>query len=190
MDNQNKKPYYKSKPKKYSYLDEDGNSLSAAGILPYDEKGIWLIGEKGKNAVLYTDIGGRYEYHDCDIYQTISREFNEELYHSVEITRSQVEELYPKSKKLYLKGPKGDIVYVSLLIHVDTLAKLDIHLSPDRFSQCRDKVVKANSNVPDKLYESVELKYFTYPEIEMVLKKNTVSTRLRKILAQFNDKYE
>tara|TARA_R100000750_G_scaffold3774_1_gene3022 strand:- start:608 stop:1177 length:570 start_codon:yes stop_codon:yes gene_type:complete len=189
MDN-SKKPYHKYKPKRYSYIDNEGNSLSAAGILPYDAKGIWVIGEKGKNVILYTDMGGRYDYHDCDIYQTISREFNEELYHSVEITRSQMEELYPKSKRIYIKGPKGDIVYVSVLVHVDTLAKLGIHLSPESFSNCRDKVVKANPSVPDKLYESVELKYLTYPEIEVLLKQNRVSTRLRKILAQFNQNYE
>ena len=164
MDNKGKKNK-QSRTKRYTYIDDNGNSIPSAGILPYTTKGLWLVGEKCKKVVLYTDIGGKYNYHDCDIYQTISREFNEELYHSVEITRSQVEELYSKSKKLY------------------------IQLSSKTFSESRDKVMKANPHVPDFLYKSVELKYFTYSEIEVLLKKNAVSTRLRKILAQFNQNY-
>lgn len=188
MDNKGKKNK-QSRTKRYTYIDDNGNSIPSAGILPYTTKGLWLVGEKCKKVVLYTDIGGKYNYHDCDIYQTISREFNEELYHSVEITRSQVEELYSKSKKLYIRDPQDKIVYVGVLVHVDNLAKLDIQLSSKTFSESRDKVMKANPHVPDFLYKSVELKYFTYSEIEVLLKKNAVSTRLRKILAQFNQNY-
>lgn len=168
--------------KRFRYHDENGYQLTAAGITIIEEDGIWLIGEKSKSGkILYTDIGGRYEFADGDIYQTISREFNEELYHSCEITRSKIKELYPSSTKLYLRNNRKQPVYVTLVVNIKDLG---IKLSPQSFIECRKEVIKHNPTVTDSNYESVELRLFKYHEIDKLIEENKLSSRFLALYAE------
>ena len=55
--------------KKYRWFDGKGRQLTAGGILPYDDTGIWVIGEEDKSGITYTDAGGKYQFEDGDIYK-------------------------------------------------------------------------------------------------------------------------
>ncbi len=177
-----RKPYNPSE--KFRWDDGQGRQLSAGGILPYDGDGIWVIGEKVKDEIIYTDIGGKYQYQDGDIYKTVAREFGEELYHSSNITREQVLEISKTSGPMYVNGHKNKPVYVCYIVPYDIMKSMGIVLDPTLFLQHRLEVLRGNPHVfPDK-YDSVILLHIPFDRLISMLakEKSSISYRLRGVL--------
>jgi len=176
----------KRKPKKFKWHDGRGRELTAGGLLPYDDKGIWVIGEKkSKNSSIeYTDAGGKYRFEDGDIYFTISREVSEELYHSLSLTREAMLKIRDNHSPTYVNGPCNIPVYICYVVHVKDLRKYGVVLNPVLFDKNRKKVLKGNPDVPTEFYSSVELRYLRFKEFEDndIKPKINLSHRLKRIL--------
>ena len=186
------KSYYE-KPKKYRWYDGHDRQLTAGGLLPYDEKGVWLVGEQDTGgSVGWTDMGGRYEFEDCDIYKTIAREVGEELYHSSELLRRDVVDFSKKYKPIYVNGHQGLPVYICYPVHTRELAKKDFILDPQLFQKNRRDALESNPSVPVNYYPTIELRYFSYCAINRALKKEKGSPilkfRIQRILKSFLQK--
>jgi len=165
--------------KKYRWLDNRGRQLTAGGILPYDETGVWVIGETDKSGnITYTDAGGKYQFEDGDIYKTIAREFGEETYHTCELTRSQVLELYNTFEPVYVNGHKNRPVYVCLVI--PRLAISSLKFDSFKMKEARNEVLKNNPNVPPEYYNSVNIKHLSYDQLSS--DDIRISYRLKRIL--------
>lgn len=176
--------YQQPQNKKYRWHDPQGRQLTAGGILPYDENGVWVILEKKKDNLELSDMGGKYHFEDGDIFCTMAREFCEELYHSVCITRKNVIDFLKKGDMYYILGYNAVPVYAVLLIHVDELEKIDVKLSPELFLERRKKIIEQNPYVPEEYYSSVELKYVKYSELKEYYEKKQyyISNRLSRII--------
>jgi len=158
-------------------------TLTAGGLLPFDDRGIWVIGEYNKTnpkILEYTDFGGRYNFEDGDIFATIAREFNEETYHSSEITRKQVLKLSKLFENVYIDGYHHKPVYICMIVPTTALRLLDISLDKDKFAERRAIVLNQNPDVPRKYYRPQELLYITYKDIQD--DKYRLSNRLKCIL--------
>jgi len=190
--NSNKKFSQNSEPRckthkhneKYSWDDGQGRQLSAGGILPYDSEGIWVIGEKAKNEIIYTDIGGKYQYQDGDIYKTVAREFGEELYHSSNMTREQVMKISKMVGPMYVNGHKNIPVYICYIVHYSIMKSMGIELNPFLFLENRLEVLRGNPHVHSDKYDSVILKHIPYSNLISMLstEKSPISYRLRGVL--------
>ena len=167
-------------PKKFRWHDGKGRQLTAGGLLPYDDKGIWVIGEKKTKCgeIEWTDPGGKYKFEDCDIYTTISREFSEELYHSSSISRECILNIKNTNTPTYVNGHKGTPVYVCYIVHTNELKKYQVELDAELFLRYREKTLSGNPSVPTEYYSSVELRHILFTEIENV----NLSYRLKRIL--------
>lgn len=195
MDKVGKRKNYYEKPKKYRWHDGNGRQLTAGGLLPYDEKGIWLVGEQdssGPRAVEWTDMGGRYEYEDGDIYKTIAREVGEELYHSAELLRRDIVYFSRKYSPVYVNGHQGLPVYICYPVPINELTKKDFVLDPLLFQKNRRNVLDSNPTVPPNYYPTVELRHFPYCVIYRALKKEKgtpiLKFRIQRILKIFLQK--
>lgn len=179
-----KTPVHKKETKKHRWHDGEGRELTAGGILPYDDTGIWVIGEKNRDEVVYTDIGGKYQYQDCDIYKTIAREFGEELYHSSDLTREQVMKIKETSYPVYINGHHNKPVYVCYMVHTDVLSEYGLTLNSTKFSQARRDAVAQNPTVPEHYYNSILLRHMKYAEVAEILgrKPEALSYRLKGII--------
>lgn len=186
-----KNPYIPHKnhvyQKKYRYHDDNGKQLTAGGILPYDDNGIWVIAEKKKNGEIeWTDPGGKYKVEDCDIYTTIAREFCEEVYHSDSLSRKDILSLSEKNTPTYVNGHMNLPVYVCYIVHTDELKKYGVNLDPVKFLQCRNEALKHNPGVPDECFSSIELRYISFRDVEKSMHSvngpYNLSYRLRRIL--------
>lgn len=174
------RPVYKpATHEKYRWHDPVNNvQLTAAGLLLYDDVGVWVIGEMEKGRVVYTDPGGKYNFEDGDIYATIAREFCEETYHSSEITRSKIIELSCHHPPVYVRGHHNFPVYVCYVV---PLTETGVTIDPDLFQRQRSQVLANNPRVPQGCYKAVELKRIPYAE----LKTAPLSYRLNRILSSF-----
>jgi len=176
--------------RKFRWYDGKGRHLTAGGLLPYDGGGVWLIGEMGRSEdVEWTDLGGKYEYGDGDIYKTIAREVGEELYHSSELLRRDVFHFSMTYSPVYVNGHKKTPVYICYPVPIYELSKKGFVLDPDMFEICRQEVIKSNPMVPPNFYPAVRLKYFLYQDLRDALtgKENApnLKFRLKNILQQF-----
>ena len=171
---------YISSSKKFRWYDEQGRQLTAGGLLPYDDRGVWVIGEQKTRdgEIEWTDPGGKYKFEDCDIYTTISREFSEELYHSSSISRECILNIKKTNTPTYVNGHRGTPVYICYIVHTDELKKYQVKLDPDLFLRYRQKTLSGNPNVPPEYYSSVKLKHILFSEIGNV----NLSYRLKRIL--------
>lgn len=166
-----------------------GYKLSAGGILFYDDEGIWVIGERIGSEIEYTDIGGRYNPNDCNIWTTIRRELEEETYGMCDITTSQIKTFIspsggeststPRSGVIYIEGHDQQPVYVCIV----TKTPSNITLREDLFSRLRDITISENPDMPSTFYKPVCLKKIRYSELKN--DKFRLSFRLKKILTQF-----
>ncbi len=163
--------------KKFRWLDNQGRMLTAGGLLPYDEDGIWAIGEINKDDVLFTDMGGKYQFEDGSIYQTIAREAYEETYGMLELTRSVVESYYSKYPVVYVNGHKNKPVYSCVVVPIGVL---NVDLNNDIFTAKRLAVIKSNPDVPPGYYNSVCIRHLSFAEINSA--KHQLSYRLRRVL--------
>lgn len=188
MEKQTKKKMkndsFYNKVKKFRWHDPYGRQLTAGGILPYDDNGMWAIVEKKKSNLELSDMGGKYHFEDGDIYFTIAREFCEELYHSVDVTRKNILDLTEKGEFCYILGYNAIPVYGVLVIHTDELEKLGIRLCPELFSLQRKKIIAQNPHVPDEYYSSVELKHIPFADLKEYYEKKPcyISNRLSRII--------
>ena len=181
--NESQRKMHKSS-EKCRWDDGQGRQLSAGGILPYDDHGIWVIGEKVRDEIIYTDIGGKYQYQDGDIYKTVAREFGEELYHSSNITREQVIEISKTSGPMYVNGHKNIPVYICYIVPYNFMKSMGIVLNPTLFLEHRAEVLRGNPRVfPDK-YDSVVLLHIPFDRLISMLtkEKSPISYRLRGVL--------
>lgn len=181
----NSSRYFNASRIKYKWSDGDGRMLSAGGILPYDEHGIWVIEESRNEGPLeWNDIGGKYEPEDGDIFTTIAREFCEELYNSTDgcLTRNILKRLVKSGvcKTSYVNGYRKQPVYVAYCIHVSILRALNIKLNPTKFQKRRNKILKQNPHVPEVYYGAITLRYIPFDDLPS--ESNHMSYRLRKVM--------
>ncbi len=163
--------------KKFRWYDGKRN-LTAGGLLPYDSDGVWVIREISGEKSEYTDIGGKYRFEDGNIYNTIAREFGEELYYSSEILGRDVKEIEKTIKFTYINGYHKRPVYACLIVPVDVLKKYGVKLDPKLFEKNRLEILKQNKFVPVEYYKSVELCHVTFKEIGSIC----IHRRLNQIL--------
>lgn len=169
--------YKPSTHEKYRWHDPINNvQLTAAGLLLYDEVGVWVVGEFEKGRIVYTDPGGKYNFEDGDIYATVAREFCEETYHSCEITRSKIVELSKKYPPVYVRGHHNFPVYACYVI---PLEESGVKMNPVLFNYNRFQVLKNNPKVPQACYKAVALHRISYEE----LKTASLSYRLGRIIS-------
>lgn len=192
---QRKRSWGPTKSRKFRWHDGKGRQLTAGGLLPYDGEGIWLVGEMDRNgSIAWTDLGGRYEFEDGDIFKTIAREVGEELYHSSELLRRDILYFSKRYSPIYVNGHRKIPVYVCYPVPISELSKRGFILDPELFEERRQEVLKSNPMVPPSYYPSVELKYFSYAEIRRSLRGDpkclTLKFRLRSILRQFLPRVE
>lgn len=175
----NEKPK-KNPSKKYKWVDSiTGHSLSAGGILFYDDTGIWVVGEKDHGEIVYSDIGGKYEYEDGNIWTTIRRELYEETYGCCEIVSQDIISLSQKYPPVYVNGHKKLPVYACLVVPItETLSFPNFTLDPEIFTERRSKTLIENSDVPVDYYPCVLTK-LTYKSLKTQPK---LSYRLQRIL--------
>ena len=166
--------------KKFRWYDGNGRQLTAGGLLPYDDEGIWVIGEKKTKDgdIEWTDPGGKYKFEDCDIYTTITREFSEELYHSSTISRDCIMNIKENNTPTYVNGHQNKPVYVCYIVHTSELKQHGVKLDKDLFLKNRYQTLIGNPDVPPEYYSSVELKHISFSDI----KNENLSYRLRRIL--------
>ena len=169
--------------RKKFYWHDQNLQLSAGGLLPYDENGVWLISEEKNGNVEWTDPGGKYRFEDCDIYTTIAREFNEELYCSTDLTRGGVKKLLKSGRTdmLYLNGHRNTPVYACVIAHVDDLKEAGVTLNVEKFNTRRDKTIIQNPNVPESFYSSISLEYVPYTKFDDQFRSH-MSYRLRGLV--------
>jgi hypothetical protein len=176
--------------KKFRWHDEQGRQLTAGGLLPYDDKGIWVIGEKKtKDSELeWTDTGGKYKFEDCDIYTTISREVSEELYYSSILSREAILKIKETHTPVYVNGHQSKPVYICYIVHIDILQKYGLYLDRDLFINYRNKAINSNPDVPPEYYSSIDLKHLTFESLNF----SPLSYRLKRILkyGHLSDKLE
>lgn len=183
--------------------------IAAGGILICDKQltrngenkeGIWVLAEKAKKGIEYTDIGGKYSPDDGDIYATISREFREELYNTAEIPYRQIK--YLCTNNMTYEGISGSIVssevrkkiensgtfkgvcvvrrglYLSLIVNRSFLPS--ITLDPIEVEKARKRIVNSNEFSNEEFYRTISLKFLPYDEIKE--NYNLLSYRLRTVL--------
>lgn len=173
------------KKQRARWHDPRGKQLTAGGILPYTEDGIWVIGEKQNQGdkIVWTDLGGKYEPEDCNINVTISREANEELYHSVHITPENIKKISETHKEVYVFDQNNEPVYVCYVVSVDLLKEMKIFFDREKFLKNRSEALLQNPEVHN-FYVSVDLKHITFEDIKKEIdnESKNVSFRLKEIL--------
>jgi len=186
------------KPKtnrKFRWHDGQGRQLTAGGLLPYDGNGVWLVGEQDReNSIEWTDLGGRYEFEDGDIFKTIAREVGEELYHSSELLHRDIVFFSQRYAPVYVNGHQKVPVYICYPVPIIELMRRGFVLDPELFLRNRSMVLKSNPMVPENYYPAVQLKYFPYSILRQVLngerKTPTLKFRLRSVLKKFLPRIE
>lgn len=160
---------------------DTGYSLTAGGILFYDDDGIWVISEREGKGVNYTDIGGKYMFEDGDIYAAIKRELAEETYQTVELTYANMTELRRSNKvaRIYVKGHLDVPVYLCLLVPIEVINVIvpSFKLDPKEFTIRRNVVVQQNPTYSDH-YVAQNLHYISYNDVASL----KMSYRLRLII--------
>ena len=155
--------------------------ISAGGILPIDKNGFWAVEETGGKL---SDIGGRYEVTDCDIYKTITRELSEETYNTVEITRKNFLDMVSTNciEEKYLLGYHGKPVYVYYCVNVEYLEKYGATFDIQLYNEARKKTLK--SNYDNALYTK-KLVYVPFDEIDKL--RDNMSSRLQNIVDEMKN---
>jgi hypothetical protein len=172
-----------ARPVKYRWADGCGNKITAGGVLVYDDQGVWVALERRWGRTELTDIGGKCECTDCDIFFTIAREFCEETYHMAAITRQDVMNFAAVPGALaYVTNNRGRPVYASLSVHVDDLRRCGVEMSPETFNQNRELALQSNPTVPAEVYSTVALRYLPWAALNTV-EAPILGNRLRQALA-------
>ncbi len=170
--------------KKFKYVS-DGMNMTAGGILPYDDTGVWLLEEKTRSGTEWSDPGGKYRYEDCDIYVTISREFMEELFYSVSLSRENVITIDKTHNPIYVSGHDRKPVYQCYVVHTDELKKYGVDINIDAFMAYKKRAIRKNPYVRVDYYP-LDLRKISYEELYDALKNKkdsiNLSFRVKKII--------
>lgn len=176
-------------PKRYRWKGPEGE-LAAGGILIIDtvegEKGVWVLVEKSRrrgreNDVDYIDFGGKYDYNDCNIYATISREFREEVYNTDEISVKTIKDLYhlsPSNRKATMRLCRGQ--YVCLIVDRSLLPPLT--LNSEKVRQARVDAIQTNPNIHDRMYRTEDLMFLPLKDATKEPHLSRIAYRLGYIL--------
>lgn len=172
---------------------DDPHYIAAGGIIICDRQkdgevekdGIWVLIEKSRrgSGLEYTDIGGKYDWNDGDIYATISREFREELYNTDEISYRTIKHLCGQSKsddsdnELFIMR-KGK--YMCLI--VDRKLLPDVSLDYRKVEEARKKILSENPFCRNEMYRTVSLQFLPFDRIAE--EKDKLSYRLSTILKE------
>lgn len=188
---------YKSPPIRWK--DPEGGVVAGAGILIYDDTGIWTILEdpdtrNHKKPFEYNDIGGKYKARDRTLTRTIKRELEEETYHSLgEISIKDIEELwnnpdesFVRKVTIYGKG-EGTPKYICLLVHKIMLP--NINLDPKNFTLSRQSLIEQHPTIKQEHISTLSLHHFTFEEVAKNINDRSehyFSDRLIKIIKGSN----
>lgn len=142
----------------------------AAGIIPCNNEGMWLILEKQKNKKVLTDLGKRCIPSDRKITRTAVRSMAEESLFTFEVTNRHFEYLLSTGKvDHFYVGNREDPKYISYWVDVEDLGKS----RPDLFDSKRNFELENGRKV-----NAEKLIFVRYEE----LFNYTLSWRLQKIL--------
>lgn len=170
--------------KKFKWRDPiSGHALTAGGILFYDDQGVWVIGERDKNGIVYTDIGGRYAYEDGNIWAAIARELREETYGTCELFARDIINLSRLHSPVYVNGHDNRPVYVCLVVPLNSRILAEqpyFALDPANFSTCRQRTLMENPDVPEDYYCPCVLTKLSYEELKTP--EVRLSYRLKRVL--------
>ena len=164
--------------KKYEWKDDKGHIFSSGGILFYDDNGIWVIEELLQNKIKYNDIGGKYNYEDCNIFATICRELREETYNVCDLPYDKMISLSKIYRPSYVYNHLGIPSHVCYIVHTKDVPFLNFDMS--KFKNNRNEALKENPEVPSKYYSSLKLVYISFSDIRR--NQYLLSYRLIKIL--------
>lgn len=160
------------------------NTIAAAGILVCDkqdnEKGIWVLIEKSRrgSGIEYTDMGGKYDYNDCHPSVTIHREFGEEVFHTAEISVSEVRKLMSNETSIYL-WPRGK--YMCLIVNRKDLP-CPIELNDANVREARKSALNNNPMTDSNMYRTEGIKFIPFSKLKEPEILNNISYRLMNIL--------
>lgn len=143
---------------------------SGGGVILYDENGVWLVKELERGKIVYTDIGGKIQSCDKDIYDCICRELEEETYHTIVVDRNEL-----------LRACKIERVlktYLCLMIHTSSL-----NVKPDS-EKFLKKMYLFDESIPgsptEEKYKQLGLIHVSFNDL--MNKKINISSRLNKLL--------
>lgn len=153
---------------KFIFRDNQGRFLHAGGLLLYDDSGIWVIKEYYRNGYKLIDPGGKYCFQDCDIINTIWREFCEETYFILDnVPLSKLKDLITdkKAKMIYVCPDNTDNpTYACLLVNTKDL-NLTLDGLSEKFIEKRNRALINNPLVPQNYFTSFELCYIPYADL-------------------------
>ncbi len=170
--------------KKSTFLDNDGPlsgvRLSAGGLTVYDDNGFWVVKERGMKPEewMYSDCGGRYEFADCDIVNTIVREFQEETYYAFPFSVRDLEGVKIRREYIIRDQETGNPTYLAMLVHADDVPF--IKMDPKAFESKRQKCLESNEHNVSAYFPSFELVFLPFKEVQEVHFKH-FGYRLRQI---------
>ena len=166
-----------------------GVNCCAAGIIPYDDDGMWLVIEEGTkgNKLFLTDMGSRCQKSDGSILRTAVRSFNEESLFIDRLDPFEFRKQFHDRKipSFYIGSGKDSpkSCYASFWIPIDHKGpqkNLAMKLSKEKFQEARKNEVMKNG------FESrlKDLVYVRFDEIKNFSKGSDieVSWRLKNIL--------
>lgn len=174
----------KKPPTKIKWIDEEGRTLYAGGIIFTDtldgDEGIWTIIERDSSGYVHTDIGGRYDFNDGDIYATIARELREELYNCVELKYSTIKSL-PKESRIYTFGHQDRPVYLCMIVSASAMGLKDI-LPNINIKKAREDIIIHNPDIPENWYRTIDIHFLPFKNIKN--KSCAISRRLAEIISE------
>lgn len=190
-----KNMFQRGRPRKHRYKEADSNiCLAGGGVIFFNSLGMFLLKEKAysrRRKEHITDIGGKYNSDDIDIYQTISRELSEESYHEINLTREAIRFFYNEdecTKKVYINETPNS--YVILFLHTSLLPAIlqdKFRSNIIDFKTSREYALKCNPNVCEHHYRSLCLTQYRFDTIKKFFNQGgpdcILSTRFHKILS-------
>jgi hypothetical protein len=154
--------------------------IKAGGILFFDATGIWILKEKAggihSHSFYLSDPGGKYDYRDCSIINTICREFNEETFFAFNLAPSVVIDHFDEAVSVC------DDSYLCVL------APLNQPFDLVKFNHNMNQTFKENKEVPRTYYSTLDFFKLNYDDI--VSSYNKMCPRLKQVIQKsFLKKY-
>lgn len=149
----------------------NGIKCCAAGVIPFDKTGIWLVLEEIEGKVMLNDMGGRCTTTDVTIEDTAIRTFNEESLGISPLSQLSLE----KAKRFPIGiGPQPNrSYYASFFVPASSL---DQELTEEKFEEKRKEEVEKTKQEP--LIKA--LKHVNYEKLTSF--KHQMSWRLKRTL--------
>lgn len=145
--------------------------IKAGGVLFYDDVGIWILKERSNsrnNNYYYADPGGKYDYRDCSIINTICREFNEETYYAYNLETKVIQDNFHNSVHVC------DDSYLCVIVYSTNPFDLS------KFCLAMTQTLNENQHVPITYYSTIDFFRLPYENITMLYEK--MCPRLQQII--------